>query len=289
MLSYEVREFPNIQKGQKIIVPISMNQPYERGDRLKAILTAIEKNGHKENTTILICDYLNRFNCSEEESLQQGKDFIQEYQEILSGFQIKHWKPFIEERKEKFKSELNKIETNSQQGSQFLLKIKKTQNRCMPASLLENSIKYQREEFATIGCMDEFDILLYPKRISDSLSYLYNHIEGKKPFYHQIKVSEFPLENKNKQPNNTTLNPGITSISTFGKNRKNKSHNSLPLVGRILISQLETIFDSPELSFDSKERIADDIENLIRLKIKFLASLNKREVEGTIPLIQLKT
>lgn len=291
MLSYGVKEFPNIQKDKKIILPISMNQPYERGDRLKAILSAIEKNGHKENTTILICDYLNRFNCSEEESLQQGKVFFQEHQDMLSGFKIKYWKPFVEEREQKFKLELKKIEANSQEGSQFLLKMKKMWKKCMPTSLLENSIKYQREEFAIIGCMDEFDIILYPKKIGDSLSFLYNHIEGNKPFYHQIKVSEFSQkkENQNKQENITILNPGVTSISTFGKNRKKRPHNSLPLVGRVLISQLETILDSPELSFESKERIADDIENLIKLKIRYLASLNKKEIkEETIPLIQSK-
>lgn len=43
---------PQIPKGKEIILPISMSQHLEKGDYLRAILTALENGGYQERDDI---------------------------------------------------------------------------------------------------------------------------------------------------------------------------------------------------------------------------------------------
>lgn len=120
-----------IKPGNKIVLPVSMSQILEQGESFKSILEEIERKGHKENTTILVCDYLDRHNSGEEVALQKGKLFLEQHQEMLEGFVIKEWKEFIEERAEKFNATLEKIKNASQPNTPFWNKIKKTHQKCL--------------------------------------------------------------------------------------------------------------------------------------------------------------
>ena len=96
-MNYHASIPTDISSNERIVLPISMNQPLERGDNLKAILHAIEVNGYKNQVTILVCDYLNRHNCNDEnEAIKQGDEFIHDHAAILNGYRILRWKEFLD-------------------------------------------------------------------------------------------------------------------------------------------------------------------------------------------------
>lgn len=239
----------DINQNETIVLPISMNQPLERGARLEAILNAIEMNGYKQKTTVLVCDYLNRHNCdSAIVALTQGNEFIEEHKQMLSGFRILHWKDFIDSiNKNEFAIQAQKILDVSQIGSKFYNKMKKTWEKCLSAhQKLENSIQYQTEEYAAILCMSEFDHLFYPKKMNNGLSYLYGFVDGQKPKYHYVKIND----SKNEQ-----FFIGKSEIS------QNKTH--LHIAFRCILQQMEILLTSAELSENSKKIFAEEAENLL--------------------------
>lgn len=254
-----VAYLPIIPVNETIIIPVSMNQPLEKGERLGAIIKAIEEGGYKERATILICDYLNRHNCSEEEAYKLGDKFLEDHKEILSGFKVIRWKEFLDSREQStFTAQLKKIEDASKEGLPFHGRMKKTWQKCFSASTLENSIKYQVEEYATILCMNEFDHIFYPKRVTDGIAYLNNSIEGRKPSYHYIKVSELK---KNEEQSTSPLQ----RLSWFqGRNTKETKH--IHIAFRVLLDQAEALLDTGELSSDSKKIFAEEMEKLLMVR-----------------------
>lgn len=240
----------NIGQNETIVLPISMNQPLEKGQRLEAILNALEVSGYKKQTTILVCDYLNRHNChSETEAFEQGKQFTEEHKKILKGFNIEHWKSFMDAiPKKDLKIQTSKIIDATQPESRFYNKMRKTWEKCLSAhQMLENSIKYQTEEYVAILCMTKFDHLFYPKKMNNGLSYLYGFIDGYKPKYHHIKISEFKNE--------------AFFIGVSETQQKNKNH--LHIAFRGVLQQIETLLTSSELSENSKKIFAEEVENLL--------------------------
>jgi hypothetical protein len=256
MMSFSCTLPHDIKDHETIILPISMNQPLERGDRLAAILKAFEKYGYKKQVTILICDYLNRHNCKyEEEALEQGEKFISDHHELLKDYSLLTWKSFLDSRNQnQFNSFFSLISKNCIDGTRFYNKMKKTWEKCLSTSqTLEASIKYQIEEYASILCMGEFDHLFYPKRITNGMAYLYNFIEGKKPIYHHIKITE----DKSKLIKDTH-SPEAFYLGSLKKNR-----NQIHIAFRAVLEHMETLLESQELSLKAKKVFAEEAENLL--------------------------
>lgn len=246
----------DIKKDETIVLPISMNQPLERGERLASILEALDKYGYKEQVTILICDYLNRHNCSsEQEALNQGDQFILDHQAILKGYRLIRWKPFLNSLEQhKFSTYFHIIENKSAEGTRFYNKMRKTWEKCLSANqTLEASIQYQVEEYAATVCMDQFSHIFYPMRITSGMAYLYNFIEGKKPHYHHIKVVEI------KSQTNPSSKICVES-APLPPNLKCKNH--VHITFRALLEHIDFLLSSPQLSLKAKKIFAEEAENL---------------------------
>lgn len=244
----------NIPTNETIVLPISMNQPLEQGERLAAIIKSIHAHHYEERTTILVCDYLNRHQCdTDAEALKQGEKFLQEHQNILNGLHIVRWQDFLATRnQEVFTKRFTEVKEKNVEGSHFYLKLEKTWKKCFSATQsLNASIQYQIEEYAAILCMDEFDHLLYPKRITNGLAYLYNYFSGKKPQYHHVKIAKIKtvtqeelLFNINRVPNN-----------------KDRCH--IHIAFRALLEHMDTLLASEELSGKAKKVFAVEAENVL--------------------------
>lgn len=244
----------NIPANETIVLPISMNQPLERGERLEAIFKSIRTHHYEDRTTILLCDYLNRYNCDNDaQALEQGEEFLQEHQNILDGLHIVRWQEFLATRNQNsFTQRLSEVKEKNEDGSHFHLKMKKTWEKCLSATQsLEASIQYQMEEYAAVLCMEEFDHLLYPKRITNGLAYLYNYFSGKKPKYHHIKISEI------KTVTQQELFINIKQVPN------NKDRRHIHIAFRALIEHMDTLLASGELSDKAKKVFAEEAENVL--------------------------
>lgn len=248
----------DISSNEKIVLPISMNQPLERGSSLKAVLNAIEVSGYKNQVTILVCDYLNRHNYKDEnEAFKQGDEFIHDHAAILQGYHILKWKEFLDSIKNnQFNEHIKQIREKCQEGSRFYNKIRKTWEKCLSADQsLDNSIQYQIEEYASILCMTEFAHLFYPRRITNGMAYLYNFIDGSKPKYHHIKISKIKkihLQDELKKERFFIGDPKTSDTS----------RNHIHIAFRGLLEHIDLLLNSSELSSKSKKLFAEEAENL---------------------------
>lgn len=244
----------NIPASETIVLPISMSQPLERGDRLAAIIKSIRSHHYEDRTTILVCDYLNRHNCNTDaEALEQGDEFLQEHQHILNGLHIVRWQNFLATRhQDVFTQRFFEVKEKNGDGSHFHLKMKKTWEKCLSATQsLNASIQYQMEEYAAVLCMEEFDHLFYPKRITNGLAYLYNYFSGKKPQYHHIKMSEIKT---------VTQEELFTNINQV-PNSKDRRH--IHIAFRALLDHMDALLSSGELSDKAKKIFAEEAENVL--------------------------
>jgi hypothetical protein len=244
----------NIPANETIVLPISMSQPLERGERLAAIIKSIRAYHYEDRITILVCDYLNRHNCdSDTQALAQGDAFLEEHKDILSGLRIVRWQDFLKTRKQgEFTKRFNEVKEKNVPGSHFYLKMKKTWEKCLSATQsLDASIQYQMEEYAAVLCMDEFYHLLYPKRITNGLAYLYNSFSGKKPQYHHVKMSELKA---------VTHEELFTNINPF-PSIKDRRH--IHVAFRALLEHMDSLLASSELSEKAKRVFAEEAENVL--------------------------
>lgn len=257
-MNYKVSIPTDISPSEKIVLPVSMNQPLERGNSLKAILNAIENSGYKNQAIILVCDYLNRHNCKDDqEALKQGDEFIRDHAHILEGYRILRWKDFLKNvQNNQFNEYLKQIKEKCHEGSRFYNKIRKTWEKCLSADQnFDNSIQYQIEEYAAVLCMDEFSHLFYPKRITNGMAYLYNFIEGNKPKYHHIKVSQIKNINAHDAVKNEHFFIGDPKTS-------DSPNNHVHIAFRGLLEHMDMLLNSSELSPKSKKLFAEEAENL---------------------------
>lgn len=198
----------------------------------------------------MLCDYLDRHNCNEQLALQRGDAFIEQHKSMLTGFVIKRWKVFIDERSIKFNEKLENIKSSSKPESPFMNKMVRTHKKCLTAQPVENSVRYQQEEYAAILCMDEFDELIYPKPISDGMAYLYGHFEGKKPNYNHIKVTQ------------------VKNTLFFESKKTSMNHNHMHVALRAELRHIEDLLNSDEIPLASKQLFADAIENILEAKVR---------------------
>jgi PAS domain S-box-containing protein len=164
-MPYKVELSCPLPNNARVVIPISMGQPLETGERLAALLEAVKDC----DVTVLICDTLNRHNSNEESARKQGDDYLAAHAEFLTQVKIERWREWLTERQAKFEDKLILIEKESQPESDFYGKMVKTANKCLSNQKVDNSLKYQREEYSAILNMSEFDYLIYPKRIKDHI------------------------------------------------------------------------------------------------------------------------
>ncbi|MDR3441952.1 MAG: hypothetical protein P4L65_02930 [Legionella sp.] len=244
----------SIPSNETLVLPISMSQPLERGERLAAIIKSIRAHHYEDRITILICDYLNRHNCdTDAEALAQGEQFLQDHQTILDGLQVVRWHDFLASRDQAvFTKRCAEVNEENAKGSHFHLKMKKTWQKCLSATQsLDASLLYQLEEYTAVLCMEEFDHLLYPKRITNGLAYVYNYFSGKKPQYHHIKMSEIKTVTQDE------LFANINQIPP------NKDRRHIHIAFRSLLEHMDALLASGELSDKAKQVFAEEAENVL--------------------------
>ncbi len=251
---YNIAIPDSVYDKKNIVFPISMNQPLERGKPLELTLNALSEISSKSNAsiTILICDYLNRHNVGERKSLEMGDNFINEYKHLFKNLKILRWKDYIESIKS-FQSTLSMIENVSPEKSLFYGKMRKVYEQCKSAYSLASSIAYQREEFAAILLMDMFDAILYPKKPTYAMRYLYSNIEGRKPEFISFKINQKKIRNKHeffKEPKSTHMH----------------------IAFRVLLDNINSLLESSEISPKEKmifiERLKEDVDFIVESKLK---------------------
>lgn len=107
------------------------------------------------------------------------------------------------------------------------------------------------EEYAAVLCMEEFDHLLYPKRITNGLAYLYNYFSGKKPQYHHVKISEIKAVAQGDLFINVNQTP----------HKKDRRH--IHIAFRALLEHMDSLLASGELSDKAKKLFAEEAENVL--------------------------
>ena len=239
-----------IPKGSKVIVPSSMGSDL-KGEKLKELINNLKENDC--DVTILIADTLQKYNYDYTTALKMGDNFLLENKGILKDVKVIRWDEFIESKKELFEKNKNLIEQKATKGSTFYNKMVRTQNKCAVSKDIDSSLEYQKEEYAAILTMSEFDYFIYSKSITDAMACLYNgQIIGiKNPQY--IHVSFPQLLAKNAQ-----------EVGIF-KAKNKQQENSLPLVLRMAYDQVETVLNSNEISETSKQIFIERLNNLLIL------------------------
>lgn len=117
-----------------------------------------------------------------------------------------------------------------------------THEKIFQSTTFSASAHYQREELAGIHCLSQYDYIVYPQHASPSIAYFYN-------FYHVIKP--------------TYIHIHLTKDNKLAK--MNKS-NSIPLIMRMSLNNIEEILASQELSDRSKNDYIKTLLNIIELE-----------------------
>lgn len=204
-----------VKPGAKVIIAISKENTVgtggqlQTGPKLKAQLNYLRKR--ECDVTVLIADSLQRYNTSEEEARKWGAQFAEENKAELEGCKVVHWNDFIAARKTKFEEMQKRIEDESKSGfkveetdtdSAFQLSMVRTFNNTAFAkslkegsdsykSFLAKSLLYQKEEYAVILCMSDFDFLIYPK-LTDGMAYLFapTHFEDiQRTVFNEVSIT----------------------------------------------------------------------------------------------------
>lgn len=193
MANYTVTFSPIVADKSSVIIAISMENTTEKnnlqkGEKLKALIKKLKAKECK--ITLLIADHLQRHNSTEAEALRKGDEFLSDpdNKDLVEDKSITtvRWSDFIAQRKEKHAQFLEMIEKASQPGSPLYNKMVKTAKHCRAAQSngqvdVEKSLILQREEYAAILAMEEFDHLVYP-RLTDGMGECYTQFSGKHRF-----------------------------------------------------------------------------------------------------------
>ncbi|CAM4440027.1 MAG: hypothetical protein LEGION0398_MBIBDBAK_01408 [Legionellaceae bacterium] len=265
MVNFDIE---NIKENTKIIIPVSMGQKLETGEHLKALLEKLQN--YNADVTLLICDGLNKFNVGEENAEQQGNDYLKENAETLKNFKIIRWNDFIESKKDLFENKLKEINEKSNETSFFYKKMEKTWEKCLSSQKKENSISYQRNEYAAILCMEDFDMLIYPQKVTTAMSFLFNTFKIHKPTYNAAKIKIDIQKNAVSQ-----ITPN-TELTLFHNNKKPK-HMHIAL--RSNLEQIQKLFQSSEISLQSKQQFIDEFGNFVNLFNNINTNISTQEKE----------
>lgn len=246
-------------KNARVIMPISMGKRQHSGDMLAALINFASAF----NITILVADYLYRFNVGEERALQMGDKFLEKNDHILRKaivienvndwnkykdqhlLKIVRWATWREIKKEQWLCFKELIQKNSEKGSSLLASMiatAKSLDISTPEEI-QASIDYQKEENVYLFTFcDEFDHHFYPGELNKSQAEVY-HLFGDKYKFpkHVVAVLEKTAH--------------VVQLGVFaGKNKDLKrKENSLHVSLRFFVTHIEDLMKSPEVPLSSKQ------------------------------------
>ena len=259
-----VRFHTDIGEGSKVVIAIS-DRTFLTGEKLKELIESLKAKNC--DVTVLIADSLQKHNGDEQGALQRGQTYLEQNAEILKDINVVRWSAYIASKGSDFNEKQKLIEERSKEGATFYNKMARTHKKCAISNDLENSLKYQKEEYAVILTMSEFNHLIYPKNITDGMLALYQEFsEIKMPIYTQVSFPSFQAK--------YAENLGVFKT-------ENKRHeNSLPLALRLLYDQTETLLRSPEISSEAKKMFKEQLRELFAKYDEKVASKKHLKVEN---------
>ena len=282
-MPYSVTFVPKITEGAQVVIPISLSNPSFNEESIPAILKVVTDSGAQ--VTVLIADHLSRHNMPEEDALAKGEAIINQYVNDFThpAMTVVRWKNWIEQRQEQFDLSLKKTREVYDKGGAFKKAVLRTARQCKAAMSQESSVNYQLEEYAALGCKQEYDFLLYPALISHGMFGYYKAFDVEKPTYVHVRLKKY-------KPNKVPQSLFFTDDGSINGKKKKKTEYFSPYARSVFI-QLEDFLNCPEVSMAEKNLLADKMNRLADL---YLVKKNSEHSiksmklsEGSLSLIQI--
>lgn len=256
IMLYSVTFAPELEKDTQAVMPISLSNPSFNEESIPAMLKAAIDSGAQ--VTVLIADYLSRHNMPESEALVKGDAIIKQYAKDFNhpAITVVRWKDWIEQRQAQFDLSLKQTKEAYEKGGEFKKAVLRTAKQCKSTMSKASSINYQLEEYAALGCKQEYDYLLYPAYISHGMFGFYKEFDVKKPTYVHVRL-------KKQKPNKVPQNLFFKNAATKTKRRKNAEYFSP--YARSVAEQFENFLYCPEVAPNEKKVLADIMNRLATL------------------------
>ncbi|MCD6045942.1 MAG: hypothetical protein K0R48_1105 [Gammaproteobacteria bacterium] len=248
-----VRFDPELSKGAKIIIPISFSRyivdnnisvkkAREYDDFLGAIFertSYLLHSGIISRVDVLATGDLQRINWDNSLVDKVEQHFFNTHKAILSEQSHTYkWDEWIEVKgKDFFEEKYRNIVDRSRAGSDWHTLMLKTQNSLKIGSSTEQSLEYQRREYAAVSMMDEYSHLVYAGPMSVAWAYLYSKYFDL-PIFSQAKFEKAGSENQ--------YIPGYDAEQ----------------ITRMLLSNVKQILTSPSFPPGGKEKLIDEMTSL---------------------------
>ena len=266
----DLKFYPEIKEGSKVVLPISMGNLGFTFKVMSSLIEALE--GHA--ITVLVCDYLNRHNVGEEEAIKQGDAFLERNRALLEADNIEviRWKPWIQAHQGDYDVAYEKILRLSADGSDLQRAMRTTARKKKKKATTENEIKasinYQREEYAVIDCMKEYDQLVYIAPITYGMGVFYKHADITCPEYVHCKVKtpspclQALRETEVEASLLTEVNQHSAGFFLPAAQQKVKP-KALSFGYQACLNQVEEILFSSQVSTSEKKAIAEYLQRLV--------------------------
>lgn len=265
----ELNFYPEIHTDSKVVLPISMTNPAFTFDVISHILDHLKEHA----VTVLVCDYLNRHNVGEEQALRQGDAFLEKHQTLFTAnVEVIRWQAWIEAHQSAYNVSFKKIMELSGDGSDLQRAMLKTarqrKNKVTREDDIAASLKYQREEYAVIDCMKEYDQLIYIALITHGMGVFYKYAEITCPQYVHCKVKKMnaslqalraeelgeKLLTTGSDPSNGFFSPVI---------EKKLQYSQLSIGTRVILQGLEELMFSTQVSKEEKKVLISLLKRLV--------------------------
>ena len=183
---YSVNFSPEIIPGSNIIVPISMGiygmsnragqEEYDAKLRALFIETAkLLESGEVEEVAVISSADLHRIQWSDELVSEVEKKFFNKHKKFLEKqTSFSTWNNWIDQQgREFFKKLYEEVKEKSAEGTEWYNLMVSTHERVKMSSDLEQSLEYQRMEYAVILMMSRYQHIAYTGNITLAWSYMY--------------------------------------------------------------------------------------------------------------------
>jgi hypothetical protein len=256
----------NIPSASKVIVAISMRKDPLAGTRLQSLITDLK--ARECEATVLIADTLQQYNSSYEKGKADGDRYIAENKAILEKVTCLRWEE-LKEKTADYEAMKKLVEDESKENSPFYNKQIRTAKRCFSTKNIDNSLKYQQEEYGLLLALRNYDYLIYDKTISDGMAFLYTQEpfkKIKKPIYIHANIPYSQLK----------------QIEFFAN--PEKSQVTLPLAGKMVYDATMTFLASGQVSPESKKLFIEQMEILLKMQSEVL-EVPEAESKSNLPVI----
>jgi hypothetical protein len=270
---FVVKKHKNLEADDvsaRVLMPISMGKKQHAGEMLAALVNFAKSF----NTTILVADYLYRFNVGAEKALQMGDKFLEKNKEILREaiiienvndwgkyknqhlLKIVRWEAWREIKKNHWFYFNELIKKESEEGSSLSVSMNVTaqsQGINNPEEV-QASVDYQKEENAFLFTFcQEFTHHFYPGDLNNSQAEVYRLFSNKYEFpKHVVAVLERVMH--------------VSHLGVFSENGKRveRKEKSLHVALRSLVPHIEILMSSPEISLSSKQLFIKKIQEVFQ-------------------------